>query len=127
MRFGEFLTEVRVHEVLAGMAATIDPSRAARVAYSAFGNQSCYGSVAHHLMKHQDPSWYILFFGNPGTKDVTHTCLYTQDGQKVVDTFGGSPTTGEDGDYVYLDHEGHEHQLIYSVTVGEFMDRFFAK
>lgn len=57
-----------------------------------FSKGNCYGNVAHYLRDHWDDSWVLWLFGHK-LHGVTHCCLYTQNGVKVVDTFSGKPTT----------------------------------
>ena len=71
--------------VLDKVIATIN-SEAPTGTAGIFTNRSCYGKVAHFLRQHWDDNWILYMFG---AHYVEHACLYTQSGQKVVDTFSG--------------------------------------
>ena len=120
MKIIELLNEENSMVVLTKMATTIDPSTSKLNGYT---NNSCFGRVAHFLKTNHDPNWYILLFGFQQNGEVTHCCLYDDDGNRIVDTFDGEPVNRENG-IVYLDKHGNEHELLASLTVAQFQQRF---
>lgn len=120
MKIIELLNEENSMVVLTKMATTIDPSTSKLNGYT---NNSCFGRVAHFLKTNHDPNWYILLFGFRQNGEVTHCCLYDDDGNRIVDTFDGEPVNRENG-IVYLDKHGNEHELLASLTVAQFQQRF---
>lgn len=120
MKIRHLLNEENAQTVLLKMATTIDPSAGGENGYT---NRSCFGRVAHYLKSHRDPSWYILLFGFQGNGEVTHCCLYDNEGNQIVDTFDGEPRN-VGGNIVYVDKQGNEHELLASVSVSQFEQRF---
>ena len=112
MKIIELLNEENSMVVLTKMATTIDPSTSKLNGYT---NNSCFGRVAHFLKTNHDPNWYILLFGFQQNGEVTHCCLYDDDGNRIVDTFDGEPVNRENG-IVYLDKHGNEHELLASLS-----------
>ena len=123
MKVEELLLEDNAQTVLVKMATTIDPNVSSLNGYT---NRSCFGRVAHYLKAHTgEPSWYILLFGFKNNGEVTHCCLYSNDGERIVDTFDGEPRHTVDG-IVYIDVNGNEHELLASITLQRFQDEFLS-
>lgn len=118
------LVEDTPYVVLMKMATTIDPSISNLNGYT---NRSCFGAVAHYLKTHSyEPSWYILLFGFKDNNEVTHCCLYDEEGNEIVDTFNGHPANTPTGLY-YVDEMGNKHALLASLTVRTFVNDFLTK
>lgn len=123
MKIRQLLTEETAMVVLTKMATTIDPSASKLNGYT---NNSCFGRVAHYLKQHRNPDWYILLFGFQENGEVTHCCLYDNDGNRVVDTFDGAPKN-IGGNIVYVDKHNNEHELLASMNVAQFEQRFLGQ
>lgn len=123
MKIRQLLTEENATTVLTKMATTIDPSASQLNGYT---NNSCFGRVAHYLKTHRDPNWYILLFGFRENGEVTHCCLYDNEGNRIVDTFDGEPKN-LGGNIVYVDKHGNEHELLVSLSVTQFEQRFLGQ
>ena len=120
MKLHQILKEDSAQVVLTKMATTIDPSTSNLNGYT---NRSCFGKVAHYLKQKRNPEWYIMLFGLRSANEVTHCCLYTADGVPVVDTFDGEPQR-VGGEFMYVDSNGNHHELLASLTVGQFINQF---
>lgn len=120
MKLPDILLEQQASVVLRRIAATInnDPR-------NSYTDRSCFGKVAHFLKNHRANDWYILLFGFTDNDEVTHCCLYSSDGKQVVDTFDGKPIVTQRG-IVYVDKDGHEHELLASVSIPNF-ERYLTK
>ena len=113
MKIHHLLNEENAQTVLMKMATTIDPSTGGENGYT---NRSCFGRVAHYLKNHRNPNWYIMLFGFVNNGEVTHCCLYDNNGTRVVDTFDGAPKH-INGNIVYVDKFDNHHELLASMTV----------
>ena len=123
MKICELLCEESAQLVLTKMATTIDPTVSRLNGYS---NRSCFGKVAHYLRAHRDPSWYIMLFGFVNNKEVTHCCLYDDAGNRIVDTFDGSPQRIDDT-IVYVDKQGHHHEYLTSISIPQFEQTYLGQ
>lgn len=123
MKIRELLCEESAQTVLTKMATTINPAVSQLNGYT---SRSCFGKVAHYLKTHRDPSWYILLFGIRSANEVTHCCLYDDVGNRIVDTFDGEPKN-VGGNIVYVDKDRNEHELLTSLSVGQFEQRYFGQ
>lgn len=123
MKIRHLLNEANAQAVLLKMATTIDPSAGGQNGYT---NRSCFGKVAHFLKTNRNPNWYILLFGFRENGEVTHCCLYDDAGQRIVDTFDGEPKN-VDGNILYIDKHGHEHEMLASLSVAQFEQRFLGQ
>ena len=120
MKLNQILKEDNPQIVLTKMATTISPSSSNLNGYT---SRSCFGKVAHYLKTHRDSTWYILLFGIAGVNEVTHCCLYDNDGNRVVDTFDGHPIRTDDG-IVYVDKDDKHHELLISLPVNKFIQQY---
>lgn len=120
MKISQILKEDSPQVVLVKMATTINPASSNMNGYT---DRSCFGKVAHYLKSHQNPNWYILLFGIRGAREVTHCCLYDEEGTRIVDTFDGAPAN-VDGDIVYVDKDNKHHELLISIPVGKFIEQY---
>ena len=119
-----FLKEENAETVLKKMAFTIDPNKALPMK-NGYTNGSCFGKVAHYLKTNDSGNDYIMIFGIKGADQVTHTCLYSDSGKEVVDTFDGEIVhNGEQ--IVYNDYNGKQHELLASIKVSDFRKRFLS-
>lgn len=123
MKLRQLLNEDAPSVVLTKMATTIDPTVSRLNGYT---NNSCFGRVAHYLKQHWNDTWYILLFGLREPNEVTHCCLYDANGKPVVDTFDGTPKN-VNGDIMYVDAHGNNHELLDSMSVGTFKQRYLTQ
>ena len=112
--------------VLETMARTITSDNPGRQTKGTYSDSSCYGKVAHRLRNQANPNWYILLFsfGHPSFK-VAHACMYSDSGERVVDTFSGMPTLYQGK--LYYERPGYDvetYPLLYCITVGKFLRLF---